>query len=142
VEKVQLQEVADKGKSFSFFNDATETPVTAKNVTAAIRGPSGIEAAAATSDVGSLLGAHTDISGMMQRGITLPTRPWYGYGIWGISHQAANATALELGLRTTLFSIPNTGLTPYVSSFLYGPYGGGAVFNPSLNRTLSGIDDN
>jgi RHS repeat-associated protein len=54
------------------------------------------------------------------------------YGICGISHQAVSLTFLQAGLRGSIFTVAQ-GYTHFLSSFLYGPYGGGASINPMLN---------
>ena len=60
------------------------------------------------------------------------------YGTWGISHTAVNSTLLEAGYRTTVTGI-SRHTTSYVSSFVYGPYGGGLT-SSSAGAVLSSND--
>ncbi|MBI4446208.1 MAG: hypothetical protein HY645_09905 [Acidobacteria bacterium] len=70
-----------------------------------------------------------------------------GYGLSGISHQGVNTSLLEGGYSTTITGLFNlahrsgiagahAGFTTYISTAVYGPYGGGligAVLNDQLN---------
>ncbi|MBN1587516.1 MAG: hypothetical protein JW937_08860 [Candidatus Omnitrophica bacterium] len=49
------------------------------------------------------------------------------YGIGSISHQAANQSLLSAGYSTTISGLSGGPWSSYVSSLVYGPYGGGDV---------------
>jgi RHS repeat-associated protein len=57
------------------------------------------------------------------------------YGLSGTSHQAVSASFLEAGYRGTILQT-GAGATAYATSLIYGPYGGGAIWNPTLNRPI------
>jgi RHS repeat-associated protein len=57
------------------------------------------------------------------------------YGFSGTSHQAVSAGFLEAGYRGTILQTA-VGATAYATSVIFGPYGGGAIWNPALNHPL------
>ena len=57
------------------------------------------------------------------------------YGIWGTSHQALGLSFLQAGFRGSALSA-GIGILRYPSTFICGPYGGGAPFNPAFHRGL------
>jgi RHS repeat-associated protein len=48
-----------------------------------------------------------------------------GYLLWGISHQTFSSTFLQAGYAGSVLTA-GSGYSRYLSSFVYGPYGGGA----------------
>jgi RHS repeat-associated protein len=58
-----------------------------------------------------------------------------GYLTFGTSHQAVNIGALSAGIRTTVNSLLKGGWSTVATTFVYGPYGGGAAGAATYEQT-------
>jgi RHS repeat-associated protein len=124
-----------KGDEFTRHPEGSQL-TEAKNITHEIRVNGELRAIARVSDATGIPGLHAHVAGSgLASSVVSPPSPLSGYGLWGISHQQVNINFLMSGLSNTTTSLAsNLGqwVVFRISDLVYGPYGGGAIFNPAF----------